>query len=111
MTDPNDFLPLSTPVLHILLALGATRLHGLGIMDAIAEKSDGRAAILAGTLYVTLNRMVDDRLIRETERPAGADTRRKYYEMTNLGREVVAAEMDRMAVLMSVARRSALAEG
>ena len=111
MVDPTGFLPLSTPVLHILLALGPTRLHGLGIMDAIAEKSEGKAVILAGTLYVTLNRMVDDGLIREAERPEGADARRKYYSMTDLGRAVVTAEMDRMALLMDVARRSALADG
>ena len=111
MPSPDDFLPLSTPVLHILLALGAERLHGLGIMETIAAKSEGRAEILPGTLDVTLNRMVDDGLIAETERPEGADARRKYYAMTELGRAVVAAEMDRMTVLLDVARRDALAEG
>lgn len=107
MTDPSKFLPLSTPVLHILLALGSERLHGLGIMDMIVSKSEGRAEILPGTLYVTLNRMVDDELIREVERPDGADARRKYYASTDLGRAVVAAEMERMAVLMDVARNDA----
>ena len=111
MPTPEEFLPLSTPVLHILLALGPERLHGLGIMEAIAAKSEGQAVILPGTLYVTLNRMVDDGLIQETDRPEGADARRKYYAMTELGRGVVAAEMRRMSVLMDVARRDALAEG
>ncbi len=111
MTDIDRFLPLSTPVLHILLALGGEHLHGLGIMEAIAEKSEGRAVILPGTLYVTLNRMVDEGLIVEADRPEGADTRRKYYRATELGREVVAAEMERMAGLMDVARRDLLADG
>lgn len=111
MSKPQDFLPLSTPVLHILLALGSTRLHGLGIMEAIAEKSEGKAVILPGTLYVTLNRMVDDGLIAEAERPEGADTRRKYYAVSPLGRSVVAAEMERMALLMDVARGDLLADG
>lgn len=111
MNAVERFLPLSTPVLHILLALGPDRLHGLGILEAIAAKSKGRAVILPGTLYVTLNRMVDDGLIVEADRPEGADTRRKYYRTTGLGREVVAAEMKRMAVLMEVARQDLLPEG
>jgi len=111
MNDIDRFLPLSTPVLHILLALGADHLHGLGIMEAIADKSEGKAVILPGTLYVTLNRMVDDGLIAEAERPDGADARRKYYGITERGRSVVAAEMERMAVLMDVARRDLLADG
>ncbi len=111
MPEPSKFLPLSTPVLHILLALGSERLHGLGIMDTIVAKSEGRAEILPGTLYVTLNRMVDDDLILEVDRPEGADARRKYYSATAFGRAVVAAEMERMAVLMSVARNDAVAQG
>ncbi len=111
MSRIDEFLPLSTPVLHILLALGSERLHGLGIMDAIRAKSEGRAVILPGTLYVTLNRMVDDGLIVEVDRPEGADARRKYYRSTDLGREVVGAEMQRMSVLMDVARRDLLTDG
>ena len=111
MDDIDRFLPLSTPVLHILLALGGDRLHGLGILEAIDAKSGGRAAILPGTLYVTLNRMVDEGLIVEADRPRGADARRKYYRATELGRRVVAGEMERMAVLMEVARRDLLPDG
>ena len=105
----STFLPLSTPVLHILLALGGDRLHGLGIMDAIAAKTDGQATILPGTLYVTLNRMVDEGLILEVERPEGADARRRYYAMTELGEAVVAAESQRMACLVEAARRESVA--
>lgn len=111
MTRPTDFLPLSTPVLHVLLALGPDRLHGLGVMDAIAEKTDGQATILPGTLYVTLNRMVDDGLIHEVERPDGTDARRRYYAVTDLGQAVLAAESERMALLVEVARREGAAGG
>ena len=109
MADVQDFLPLSTPVLHILLALGEDRLHGFGIIEAIEAKTGGEARILPGTLYATLNRMVDDRLVQEAERPDGADARRKYYRITELGRRVVAAESERMAVLLEVARRERMA--
>ncbi len=111
MKDPATFLPLGAPVMHILLALGGERLHGLGVMQAIAEKSGGRAEILPGTLYVTLNRMVDDGLIDEAERPEGADARRKYYAATPLGLAVLAAELDRMRVLMEVAEGGLAREG
>jgi DNA-binding PadR family transcriptional regulator len=110
MSDaPDRFLPLSTPVLHVLLALGHDALHGYGILEAIAAKTAGRASILPGTLYATMNRMLDDGLIDEAERPEGADGRRKYYRITGLGRDVVAAESERLQVLLDLARRESLA--
>ena len=106
--DPAEMLPLGTPVLHILLALGHRSLHGYGIMQAIEEKTDGAATILPGTLYTTLNRMLADGLIEEAAMPKGApddDRRRRYYRITGFGEEVVAAEAERMALLLQVARR------
>lgn len=110
--DPSSFLPLSPPVLHILLALGHERLHGYAIMQAIEEKTRGVATVLPGTLYTTLNRMLDDGLVEEVpppERDPDDDRRRRYYHMTPFGREVVAAESRRMEVLLDVARRERLA--
>lgn len=100
----EDFLPLSPPVFHVLLALGADALHGYGILEAIEAKTAGRATILPGTLYATMNRMQDDGMIQEVDRPEGADGRRKYYKVTDLGRAVVAAEARRLEVLIDVAR-------
>lgn len=109
MTDDLErraqgFTPLGAPVFHILLALGNEIRHGYGILEAIEEKTDGRAAILPGTLYVTINRMLDDELLAQAERPEGADARRRYYRVTELGRAVVAAEARRLEVLLDVAR-------
>jgi DNA-binding PadR family transcriptional regulator len=110
VTRPTrDFLPLSPPVLHVLLALGRDALHGYGILEAIEAKTGGRASILPGTLYATMNRMVDDGLIEEAERPADADARRKYYRITPLGERLVAAESERLQALLDVARREGLA--
>jgi len=100
--------PLSPPVLHILLALGRERLHGYGIMQAIEEKTGGVARILPGTLYTTLNRMLADGFVEEAPPPSDApddDRRSRYYRVTKRGREVVAAEAERMSVLLTVARR------
>lgn len=105
MTDSAErFLPLSPPVFHVLLALGQDALHGYGVLESIDAKTGGRASILPGTLYATMNRMVDDGLIHEVERPEGADTRRKYYRVTDLGQRVVAAEAERLRMLLDVAR-------
>lgn len=101
----RDFLPVGVPVFHILLALGGDTLHGYGILEAIEAKTAGEASILPGTLYATMNRMQDDGLIAEGDRPEGADTRRKYYRRTALGSAVVAAEARRLQLLVEVARR------
>lgn len=106
--DPSELLPLSTPVLHVLLALGHERMHGYGIMQVIEQKTEGAARILPGTLYTTLNRMLADGLVEETPPPTDApddDRRRRYYRVTPFGREVVAAEAERMSVLLELARR------
>lgn len=106
----RDFLPVGVPVFHILLALGADTLHGYGILESIEAKTGGEASILPGTLYATMNRMQDDGLIEEADRPEGADARRKYYRRTALGGAVVAAEARRLQLLVEVARRD-LPEG
>ncbi len=98
------FTPLGAPVFHILLALGNEIRHGYGILEAIEEKTDGQAAILPGTLYVTINRMLDDELVAQVDRPEGADARRRYYRVTELGQAVVAAETRRLEVLLDIAR-------
>lgn len=110
-SDPTDLLPLGTPVLHILLALGRERLHGYAIMQSIEEKTGGRARILPGTLYTTLNRMLDDGLVEEAPPPPddpSDDRRRRYYRITDRGRKAVAAESERMALLLDIARRDLL---
>jgi DNA-binding PadR family transcriptional regulator len=103
-----ELLPLSTPVLHVLLALGRDRMHGYAVMQAIEQKTEGAARILPGTLYTTLNRMLADGLVEETPPPEDApddDRRRRYYRITPFGREVVAAEAERMSLLLELARR------
>jgi DNA-binding PadR family transcriptional regulator len=110
-TDAKDLLPLSPPVYHVLLALGGEAMHGYAIMQAFTEKTGGEEALLPGTLYATIGRMVDAELIAELpEPPAGsADKRRRYYRVTEFGRDVAVAESDRIDRLLAVARREQLA--
>jgi DNA-binding PadR family transcriptional regulator len=111
---PEEFLPLSAPVLNILLALGSGRLHPYGIMQAIDERTGGKAVILPGTLYTSIARMLDQGLIEDAPdrpHPEDDDARRRYYRLTELGRRVVAAEVERLSVLIRVAEEQHLVRG
>ena len=112
--DPEAFLPLSAPVLNILLALGSGRLHPYGIMQAIDERTGGKAVVLPGTLYTSIARMLDQGLIEDAPDrpdPEEDDPRRRYYRLTELGRRVVAAEVERLSVLIRVAKEQDLVPG
>jgi DNA-binding PadR family transcriptional regulator len=109
--DPESFLPLSSPVLNILLALGGGRLHPYGIMQEIDRRTGGKAVILPGTLYTSIARMLDQRLIEDAPDrpdPESDDERRRYYRLTKLGRAVVAAEVERLSALIRVAEEHKL---
>lgn len=104
--DPAAELPLSPPVFHILLALGDRAMHGYAMMQAFEAKTGGTESILPGTLYATVARMLDAGLIEELEEPPAdsTDRRRRYYRVTDYGREVARAESGRLARLLDVAR-------
>jgi len=108
--DPESFLPLTAPEYHVLLALGDEALHGYGMMQALEEKTGGRDALLPGTLYTTLARMVARGLLEELPEPPepGADARRRYYRATPLGMAVARAESGRLARLLRVAAAARL---
>ena len=109
--DPDTFLPLTTPEYHVLLAVGTDALHGYGMMQSLEEKTGGRDALLPGSLYTTLARMVEKGLLEELSEPpdADADARRRYYRASPLGLAVGRAEYARLARLLDVARGADLA--
>ena len=112
--DPESFLPLSPPVLNILLALGVGRLHPYGIMQEIDRRTGGKAVILPGTLYTSIARMLDQGLVEDSPDrpdPEADDGRRRYYRLTELGRRVVAVEVERLTALIRVAEEHHLAPG
>lgn len=101
-------------MLNILLALGSGVLHPYGIMQAIDERTGGKAVILPGTLYTSIARMLGQGLIEDApQRPEveDDDARRRYYRLTELGRQVVAAEVERLSVLIRVAEEQHLVPG
>jgi DNA-binding PadR family transcriptional regulator len=104
--DPTKFLPLTTAEFQILLCLAGGERHGYAIMQEVAAATQGKVRLGPGTLYRSIKRLLTARLIEEGgERPDPAldDERRRYYQLTNLGRRVAAAEAARLDELVSQA--------
>jgi DNA-binding PadR family transcriptional regulator len=110
----DAFLPLTTPMLHTLLALADGDKHGYAIIKEIARRTDGSVRLSAGTLYALIRRAEADGLIVETdERPDISldDERRRYYRLTALGRSVAVAEITRLESIVGMARAKKLVPG
>jgi DNA-binding PadR family transcriptional regulator len=109
--DSKNLLPLTPAVFHILLALSDGERHGYGIMQEVTANTNGRLRMGPGTLYGSIKRMLADGLIEESDErpdPTLDDERRRYYRLTKLGQSLVAAEAERLAQAVSVARAKRL---
>ena len=107
----DDLLPLPTAVFHILVALADRERHGYSIMQDVAARTDGKVRLSAGTLYSAVRRMLEQGLIdelRDSPDPESDDERRRYYGLTQFGRDVAAAEARRVHDLLSQARATGL---
>jgi DNA-binding PadR family transcriptional regulator len=106
MPEQSDsFLPLSSAALHILLALAGEDLHGYGIMLETARQSDGAYKLGPGTLYDNLQKLIDAKWVQELgPRRGDDDPRRRYYRLTNAGRDVLKAETRRLTHIVREAR-------
>jgi DNA-binding PadR family transcriptional regulator len=106
-------MALTPLTFDILLTLVDEARHGYGIIREIEERSGAGAAPSTGALYLALQRLEAEGLIEDdrTRRPAGEDKRRRYYRITRHGREAAVAEADRLAGLVTVARRKKLLAG
>ncbi|HYT68113.1 MAG TPA: PadR family transcriptional regulator [Vicinamibacterales bacterium] len=105
--EPDDFLPLTPAIAHILLAVADEDRHGYAIMQEVERITSGAVRMGPGTLYGTVKRMMASGLLAETDErpdPALDDERRRYYRATSLGRAVLEAETQRMSALVSAAR-------
>jgi DNA-binding PadR family transcriptional regulator len=107
LPQPDAFLPLPAATFHILMAVAEEDRHGYAIIQDVATRTGGELKLSAGTLYRSIQRMLEQGLIVETqERPAPEldDERRRYYRITPLGAAVAKAEATRMAKLVKWAR-------
>ena len=107
----DGFLPLPTAVFHILVALADRDRHGYSIMQDVAQRTDGKVRLSAGTLYSAVRRMLEQGLIAElrgSPDPTSDDERRRYYGLTKLGRDVAIAEARRVSDMLTQARATGL---
>jgi DNA-binding PadR family transcriptional regulator len=112
--DIEALLPLPTATFHILVALADADRHGYAIMQEVAARTGGSLKLSAGTLYRSVQRMLDQGLIAEiSSRPARDmdDERRRYYRITPFGRLAASAEANRLAQMLKLARASGFAPG
>ncbi len=105
--NPNDFIPLRPVEFEILLVLTADDSHGYGIIKEAEERSEGRTRIETGTLYRALRRLTDAGLVEPSTRRAVSDLddeRRRYFTITEFGKEVAVVEARRLAAQVDAAR-------
>ncbi len=106
--------PLPSAAFQILLSLAGEDLHGYGIMRQVADQTDGRMRLGPGTLYSSIQTLLDEKFIEEVdlrEDPKLGHQRRRYYRLTAAGRKLARSEAERLADLLRVARAKKILRG
>jgi DNA-binding PadR family transcriptional regulator len=98
--------PVRPAVLHILLVLSEGERHGYAVKQEVESRTDGVVKMGPGTLYESIQRMVENGLIRESPRQKGGQAQRRYYRITAFGRRVLQAEVSRLEQVVEHARSS-----
>ena len=109
----GDLLPLRPIDLQILLVLIDGDLHGYGLMKEVERQSKGRVRLEVGSLYRVLKRLLVSGLVEAADEQLAATgaERRRNYRITDFGRQVAAAEADRLVGVIETARSRELIEG
>jgi len=106
--------PLPSAAFQILLSLAEEDLHGYGIMRQVAEETDGRVRLGPGTLYSSIQSLLEEKFIEELDPREDmklGEERRRYYRLTSAGRKLARSEADRLAGLLRVARSRKILRG
>ena len=106
--------PLPSAAFQILLALAQEDLHGYGIMRQVAEQTGNRMRLGPGTLYSSVQTLLENNLIEEVEGPAGDAPdarRRRHYRLTTGGRKLARSEAERLAETLRTARARKIFRG
>lgn len=109
--EPLDLLPLPAATFHILVALADRDRHGYSIMQDVAARTGGQVRLSAATLYSSIRRLLEQGLVeelRESPDPESRDERRRYYGLTDFGRQVARAEARRLTAMLAQARETGL---
>jgi len=106
--------PLPAAAFQILLSLAGEDLHGYAIMRQVEEQSSGRIRLGPGTLYSSIQALLEEGLIEEVDlsgKSESFDERRRYYRLTSTGRRLARAEAEKLADLLRVARAKNILRG
>jgi DNA-binding PadR family transcriptional regulator len=88
-----------------LLSIRDRNRHGYQILKDVQAGSMGKLRLGPATLYTTLKRLLDAKVISEVEGPANDDPRRRYYKITRHGQHVLSDELQRMEEALTLAKR------
>ena len=106
---PEDHLPLTPAVFHVLLALADGDAHGYAIMKEVEARTGGEVRLGSGTLYGIVKRLLAAGLVRESA--AASTDRRRAYRLTPFGRRVALAEAERLRDMVLAAQAKRLLIG
>jgi DNA-binding PadR family transcriptional regulator len=99
-------MPLTPAVFFILFALADGEKHGYAIMQEAARLSDGKFRMGPGTLYTTIQRLLELELLEEVSGSGdaeGHESRRRYYRLTWQGRALLDREISRLEAVLRLA--------
>lgn len=106
--------PLPSAAFQILLSLADKDLHGYGIMRQVADQTEGRMRLGPGTLYSSIQSLLEEKCIEEVDLREDAKLgheRRRYYRLSSAGRKLARSEAERLAGLLRVARAKKILRG
>jgi DNA-binding PadR family transcriptional regulator len=84
------------PTFLVLAALADGAKHGYAVIQEVGVISGGRVTLRAGTLYAALDRLAGEGLVRQSGEEVVDGRLRRYYELTDGGAEVLAAQAERL---------------
>lgn len=103
--------PLPSAAFHILLALAGEDRHGYAIMREVESQTGGRVRLGPGTLYSSLQTLLDAGAIYEVRSKAAGGERRRHYRLSAAGKKLVRSETERLEELLKIARAKKFTEG
>lgn len=100
----KKYEPLTESYYYILLCLYTSPNHGYGIMQKTKELSSDRVKIGSGTMYTAVSKMIKKGWIKDSETINEKDDRRRTYEITKDGIDILQFEIKRLKELINSAQ-------
>ena len=100
--NASKYLPLTETTFYIMLALRKAS-HGYAVMQEVEQLSNGRVRIAAGTMYGAIENLIKQKMIIFVP---SEDTRRKLYQLSPMGREILALEVERLKQLVAIYQKT-----